>query len=493
MKMLTTNMCKKVFGILFLLVSVQPSRAQQSSAKGETFTITVWVKNPNSSQVFADIDPITLALRPVKHNQQKMLLDPANKATLTTVLKGPSVVKLLNVWPDSTISYIAIPGANLSIHLDGGRKDTSSNNDVGPGETRFYNDILERCRVRLRNIPQQDPQQYLDSWSQQFDEMQQLVTSAASSGMSPVYTSWISQSIHSLFRSELSRQLVTFTTMTGTWPINFKAYQEKIGSLTDAVLNQPALFSRQTDKELVESYYLYRSLVELNSKGLPAPAPAPTYRAAIDRANKLKAESSRDLMLRYLCSTAIAFTTDTSLLKWMNTSITFDNHTQHIKKLLTDKQNLLRKAGKGKQAPFFAASDIFGNSFSYDNYKGKYLFIDIWATWCVPCRKEIPYLDQLKQKYAGKPIEFVSVSIDDNYGAWKRFVESTDATNQFHSPNSRPSGVSEVFSAALIPEFVLIDPQGKIVNPRTFRPSDPALTFLLDQLLQTTNYKTTQK
>jgi hypothetical protein len=39
----------------------------------------------------------------------------------------------------------------------------------------------------------------------------------------------------------------------------------------------------------------------------------------------------------------------------------------------------------------------------------------------------------------------------------------------------------------------LIDPQGKIINPRTFRPSDPALSFLLDQLLQTNNYQTTQK
>lgn len=205
---------------------------------------------------------------------------------------------------------------------------------------------------------------------------------------------------------------------------------------------------------------------------------------AINYAKNVTAESSRNIILRYLVTTATAHTTDTSFLKWMKSTIVFGKQNDYLPKMIIEKQNLLRKIGKNKSAPEFEATDISGNKFSYKNYEGKYLFIDIWATWCVPCRQEIPYLEKLKQKYADQPIDFISVSMDKNFGAWKKYMESVDSKNQFHSMQDKETRINEMYGAEKIPTFVLIDPQGKIVNPSSFRPSDPELGFLLDELLQ---------
>jgi hypothetical protein len=98
----------------------------------------------------------------------------------------------------------------------------------------------------------------------------------------------------------------------------------------------------------------------------------------------------------------------------------------------------------------------------------------------------------LKEKYADQSIEFISVSIDKNVGAWKKFLGSTESKDQFYSMPGKASCVNEVYNAPLIPAFVLIDPQGKIINPASFRPSDPALGFLLDELLQKNNVQPIQ-
>jgi len=105
---------------------------------------------------------------------------------------------------------------------------------------------------------------------------------------------------------------------------------------------------------------------------------------------------------------------------------------------------------------------------------------------------EIPYLEALKKRYAGQPVEFISVSMDVNVNAWKNFVESIENRDQFHSNPAKQFCIREVYHAQLIPAFVLIDPQGKIINPTCFRPSDPALGLLIDDLLQKNNSLSTQ-
>jgi len=479
-------MCRRIYWLLFLSVLVQWSQAQGNLSTDKDCTITMWLKNPISKEIVVDINPISLASRSAIRNQRKISLDVNNKAALKVPLNGPSIIKLMNACKDSTVSLIAIPGVDLAVHLDGLGKDTTNYNEIGSRENNFYRYVLSKSSEVLDAIPQQDPELFLETWEREHKAMQELVASPPSR-MSPSYISWISQSILSLFQSRLSRQLVTYVTMTRRWPVNIEEYANKGRSFTLAQFNQPGFFTRETDKELVESYYMFYSLIQDRKKQLDPPDAETNYRNAINYAKKVTSEATRNVMLRYLVTSATAHTTDTGFLKWMKGAIVFSKQIEHLPKMIAEKQTSLRQLGKDRVAPYFEASDISGNKFSYKSYEGKYLFIDIWATWCVPCRREIPYLAILKQKYAGQAIEFISVSIDNKVSAWKKFMESVDNKDQFHSMPGNAASVNEVYNADLIPAFVLIAPHGKSVNPATFRPSDPALVFLLDELLQKNN------
>ncbi|HEX6179927.1 MAG TPA: TlpA disulfide reductase family protein [Chitinophagaceae bacterium] len=474
----------RICWILLFIIDALVSQAQGTSAKVDNCTITVWAINPTGKEIVVDIQPISLQTRPVNRTQYRMLLNEKNASSLTVAMKVPSIVKLMNLWKDSTASYVAMPGASLAIHQDAVRKDTVQHNDIGPKETAFYEEVYTASQERLASIAHQNAEVYLKKWEEAYHHVQELVAGASSRGISDNYISWISESMRSLFQAQLCRQLVSYVTISRRWPSNMDEYANSITPLTAAQLNDPSFFTRETDKEFVESYYLFHSLVQDNRKALPAPGAETAYRNAIGNALKLTSAISREVMLRYLVGTATTNATDSAFLKWMKNATASSRQHDYFSKLITDKLSLLKIAGKGKKAPFFEATDISGSAFSYAKYEGKYLFIDIWATWCVPCKKEIPYLEALIEKYKDQPVAFVSVSIDKNFGAWKKFVESTDSKGQFHSVQGKASGINDVYNANLIPAFVLIDPQGKIINPATFRPSNPALKLLLDELLK---------
>ena len=72
---------------------------------------------------------------------------------------------------------------------------------------------------------------------------------------------------------------------------------------------------------------------------------------------------------------------------------------------------------KGKASPSFENFENYkGGTTSLSDLKGKYVYVDVWATWCGPCKKEIPFLKEVESQYHGKNIEFVSISVDDGRG-----------------------------------------------------------------------------
>lgn len=135
-------------------------------------------------------------------------------------------------------------------------------------------------------------------------------------------------------------------------------------------------------------------------------------------------------------------------------------------------------------------------SFDYENHKGgktkledlrgKYVYIDVWATWCGPCRAEIPFLKKVEEKYHGKNIEFVSISVDDvkDHEKWVNFVNEKGLGGmQLFADKSWSSEFMTSYNINSIPRFILIDPKGIVVKSDADRPSSPALTAELDKLL----------
>ncbi|AOC94512.1 MULTISPECIES: TlpA disulfide reductase family protein [Flavobacterium] len=146
------------------------------------------------------------------------------------------------------------------------------------------------------------------------------------------------------------------------------------------------------------------------------------------------------------------------------------------------------KANKmvGKPSPGFDYENFKGGKTKLSDLKGKYVYIDLWATWCAPCRAEIPYLQKIEEKYHGKNIEFVSISIDkakDNE-KWKKFVTDKKLGGvQLFADKDWESEFVVNYGVTGIPRFILIDPQGNIVKSDASRPSDPELDKQLSALL----------
>ncbi|MGF1925016.1 MAG: TlpA family protein disulfide reductase [Bacteroidia bacterium] len=124
---------------------------------------------------------------------------------------------------------------------------------------------------------------------------------------------------------------------------------------------------------------------------------------------------------------------------------------------------------KGTQLNFYFDGKIFGpnqnHSFvSLDKYKGKYLLIDVWATWCVPCVESIPVLQELHNKYKGGMFSILSVSIDKetDRDKVKKFVKAHGMTWDVLLPKTSNSKETERFASS-VPYFLLLDPNGKII------------------------------
>lgn len=141
---------------------------------------------------------------------------------------------------------------------------------------------------------------------------------------------------------------------------------------------------------------------------------------------------------------------------------------------------------EGDVSPEFSYESIDGQIVSLSDLKGKYIYIDVWATWCGPCIKQVPYLIQLEERYHDKNIVFVSISVDkeDVKPAWKQMIADKGLGGlQLFADKSFDSDFMNAYAVNSIPRFILLDPEGKIIDPEAPRPSFEKTKVLLDKLL----------
>jgi thiol-disulfide isomerase/thioredoxin len=120
----------------------------------------------------------------------------------------------------------------------------------------------------------------------------------------------------------------------------------------------------------------------------------------------------------------------------------------------------------GKQAPLFTVKEMNGQLISLkDFYNKKYVLIDFWASWCLPCREEFPYLKEAYAMYNPKGLEIISVSIDENLSKWKESIykDSIDKWWHFADKENTPS-ISSLYFVTGVPIKILVDEQGYIIG-----------------------------
>ena len=172
------------------------------------------------------------------------------------------------------------------------------------------------------------------------------------------------------------------------------------------------------------------------------------------------------------------------------------NYIAYLKKNYSKNHSLLIKLAKGKSSPIFNDyENNKGRKLSLKDFLGKYVYINIWATWNSQCKEQIPFFNSLEEEFRNKNIEFISISLDDGRGynndkklaknAWKKFIKNNNlrGTNLIADKGWNSNFIKE-YNVRTIPFFILLDKEGKIIDRNTKLPSDETLKQIFNKLLE---------
>lgn len=130
----------------------------------------------------------------------------------------------------------------------------------------------------------------------------------------------------------------------------------------------------------------------------------------------------------------------------------------------------------GQPFPDFSYIDTNGKVYTKADFKGKVVYMDLWATWCPPCCAEIPYINRLEKEFEHvRDIAFVSISIDKDAEAWKKKIaeKHMGGIQLLAGPTCF---LMEYTNKTAIPHYLIIDKEGNFIDADAPHPSDPAIT-----------------
>ena len=179
-----------------------------------------------------------------------------------------------------------------------------------------------------------------------------------------------------------------------------------------------------------------------------------------------KTEAIRKAMKRYICQLYVDKIPYT------------DENYERLQKMLTDVSDhdvILnnyygkRYAVKGAPCPDLVFEDKTGKQHRISDFKGKYVYIDVWASWCRPCCAEVPHMQKLEKELKNSNVVFVSISIDKDREAWlKKLKELNMHGNQWHAASRE---ITELLNIKSIPCFLIYDKEGNLMHYKAPGPS----------------------
>ena len=155
----------------------------------------------------------------------------------------------------------------------------------------------------------------------------------------------------------------------------------------------------------------------------------------------------------------------------------FDQGEQRLAEFLQDNpypeyteavEEVVRETSKfkpGQPAPDFTLDDLQGQSVSLSDFKGQAIFLDFWSGGCLPCIKDFPYLEQIKQQTQNQPVVFLSISLDASTDRWRQAVHEHGLTGvHVRSPGGWQAAVAQLYQIRSIPTYLLVGPDGLLAG-----------------------------
>jgi thiol-disulfide isomerase/thioredoxin len=115
----------------------------------------------------------------------------------------------------------------------------------------------------------------------------------------------------------------------------------------------------------------------------------------------------------------------------------------------------------GEPAPAFVLPTAAGETIALDRLKGQVVYVDFWASWCGPCRRSFPWMNEMHRKYGGKGLTIVAINVDRKRPDADRFLAQFPA--EFPVVYDPAGATPTVYAVKGMPSSYLVDPSGKVI------------------------------
>jgi thiol-disulfide isomerase/thioredoxin len=466
--------------VLTLLAACSKSdkNTLEGSVENQTVQISGQITNPNGKEVTVSFQPLHFSLQAATHNAaldsngQFSLKLPAEEAGYVTLQHGK----------ERTTLYLH-PGDQLKVNLDTEKFDESLKYE---GEGAQINNYLVQRYLLDEEMMQLGPegafaletQAFMDQNDDWHQKNLKLLDSMVNEEKYADFVATEKAELKAQWAFNLRNYPGYYSRFTQKEPVEVKGYEtyaEQIDFHNEANLNAPtmrAFIGWWTEKEAAQlipeevketardSYENWQEYSRMRLKAV-------FNLAQTKYSGKIREYLSAATLLQHLSFNGLE---GFDPLKQAYDSVySQSEYALYVK----DIQDRLLAIQTGQPAPDFTYVSNEGTEVSLSDFKGKVVYVDVWATWCGPCRREFPYAAELKKAYKdAEDVVFMYVSVDDDKESWETYLKENPDFEGVHLWAKGWSDIARDYQISGIPRYLLIGKDGKIISADAPRPSD---------------------